>query len=402
MKKLLLLLLVVLAGCGGGSEPAATLYAQPIGNLNSTVVLTNNFKFARLDYRYDSPSNSFNAAGLQTTSYQATALMIDQIKSIGFNGIIFQLQVPINAKTGEINDDPTNIKTPPKALWQLIDYAKSLGLQVWISLSIVDSISDCFLTPDFSKYSEDQMFINVVNFDKPIAILAQHHKVDGIYISEGNHNIDSEAHLYYWKYLITQIKSVYTGKLSYSTSMISDTPIWNYVDYPSIVLSDTLSSSPVSDLSSIVKLYYNDMYGHNEIKMLQNIYHKYGKKIILSVASTGSDIGVGFIPPNFFEPMFTNFILAETPKQVGYTELKSLKVKAFLEIVGLALSDVTIGVSFTEFSPWLQNKDFSNPSNPVYQYYCCGWEISNDITVQNTLNTYFSQPWGFHTIKLPL
>ena len=409
MKKLLLLLSIVIAGCGGGggsSNTTETTAPNVQTNITApnvqpipTVPLINNFRFARLDYRYDSPSNSFNTTGLQTTSFQAVSPMIDKIKSIGFNGIIFQLEAPINAKTGAINDDPSNIKTPPKALWQLVDYAKSLGLQVWISLSIVDSVSDCLLTPDFSKYSEDQMFANVANFDKPIATLAQGHKVDGIYISEGNYNIDSEAHLYYWKYLITQIQTVYTGKLSYSTPMISDTPIWNYVDYPSIILSDSLSSLPFSDLASIVKLYHNDMYGHDEVKLLRNIYNKYGKKLILIEASTGADAGVGFIPPNFFGAMFTNFVQAGTQDKVANTELKSLKVKAFLEMVGLELSDVTIGVSFTEFAPWLQNKDFSNPSNPVYQYYCCSWEISNDPIEQKTLSAYFSQPWGFHTLN---
>jgi len=397
---------LVLTACGGGGGGTPT--SNTPTNTTSSVIVNqsgfiqpitvNNFRFARLDYRYDTPTSSVNKAGVHTTSYEAVTPLIDQIKSIGFNGVVIQLQAPVNAKTGAINDDPTNIKVLPKATWQVVDYAKSQGLKVWISLAIVDSVSDCFLTPDFTKYSEQQMFNNIANYDKPIAALAESHKVDGIFVSEGNYNFDSESHVYYWQYLISNIKSVYSGKLSYSTPMIQDTPVWNYVDYPSIILSNGLSNTPLNDLKAITKLYHNDIYGIDQVKVLKEIYNKYGKKVILGLASTGADVGVGVVPPDFWGAMFTNFALGATQAKVANTELKSLKVKAFFEIIGLELSDIAIGVSFNEFSPWLQDKNFSDINNPTYQYYCCSWEISNDLTEQKTINSYFSQAWGYHSL----
>jgi hypothetical protein len=398
---------LVLTACGGGGGatnssalPNPTSSSSVIVNQNGFIqpITVNNFRFARLDYRYDTPTSSVNKAGVHTTSYEAVTPLIDQIKSIGFNGVVIQLQAPVNAKTGAINDDPTNVKVLPKATWQVVDYAKSQGLKVWISLAIVDSVSDCLLTPDFTKYSEQQMFNNIANYDKPIAALAEKHKVDGIFVSEGNYNFDSESHVYYWQYLISNIKSVYSGKLSYSTPMIQDTPVWNYVDYPSIILSNGLSNTPLNDLKAITKLYHNDIYGIDQVKVLKEIYNKYGKKVILGLASTGADVGVGVVPPDFWGAMFTNFALGATQAKVANTELKSLKVKAFFEIIGLELSDIAIGVSFNEFSPWLQDKNFSDINNPTYQYYCCSWEISNDLTEQKTINSYFGQAWGYHSL----
>jgi hypothetical protein len=309
-------------------------------------------------------------------------------------------QASINNNTGLINDDPTNIKVPPAALWKVIDYAKSQNLQVWLSLSIVDSKTDVEFVPNFTKFTEQKMFDSIVAFNKPLAKLAQDHKVDGIYIGEGNLSLESDEHIQYWKYYIDQIKTVYTGKLAYASYCIKKTSIWYHVDYASVFMSGPLSYTPVTDLKSIVALYNKDVYGMDQVAALKDIYNTYGKKLILLLGAKVVDTGVGADPENFFTVMVTNsWGTMAHPTITVNTPMQHLKVQAFFEVVALKLSDVTIGLGFTEFAPWLQDSKFSDPSSSVYNYYCCSWDITNNTDLQKTFNSYLSKPWGYSTIN---
>ena len=402
----------VLVACGGGggaTSPVATTVATPqkitASTFSTPATLNANFRLARIDYRYDTPANSFNAKGYQTTSFEAVSAMIDQIKAIGFTGIIFQLETPINKDTGTValNDVPGTVKTPPKALWKLVDYAKSQGLKVWISMPPVDSVSDCGLQVDFTKYSEQSMFVNIVNYMMPVVSQAEIHYVDGIFIGEGD--LYSAQHLQYWVFLINQVKAVFSGKLSYAVYLGTDTPIWNYIDYPAVNMNAPLadSESGVSDLQSIAKLFLNDAIGNNEVNQIRSIFNSYNKKVILTASYMGADTGVNETPSTFFDSMIYSFAVSSvTTDEISNNEdLRNLKMRAFFEVVGLQLSDVVAGTTNTEFAPWLMDTNFSSPStqNPIYKYWCCGWEISNDTTLQKTLNDYFSEPWGYHTLN---
>lgn len=405
----------VLVACGGGggggstgpvATPVATTQQITASAFATPATLNGNFRLARIDYRYDTLANEVNSKGYQTTSFEAVSPMIDQIKSIGFTGVIFQLETPINAGTGTVslNDVSGSTKTPPKALWKLVDYAKSQNLKVWISMGPADSMSDCLLTPDFTKYTEQDMFINIVNYMKPIASQAETHYVDGIFVGESAYPLESSQHIPYWMFLINQVKTVFSGKLAYSTFLGADTPIWNYVDYPAVTMNSALSNTPVAnDLTSIVKLFLNDAMGKNEVSQIRAIFNTYNKKVIITENYMGSDVGVNNTPSTFFDSMFVNFVVASTKpvEVVNNEQLKIVKMQALHELIGLQLSDVVVGTTYTEFAPWLMNKNFSDPSsqNEIYKYWCCGWEISNDTAIQKTLNDYFSKPWGYHTLN---
>ena len=226
MKKLstsLLLLLALLTGCGGGGSAQPEPESKPIiPKLISqfetpATISADKFRLAKIDYRYDTPKNQFDINGYHTTSFESVKPVVDKIKQIGFTGVILLLQTPINKHTGHIslNDVSNSDKTIPKDTWKLVEYAKSQGLQVWLSLQIVDSVTDVLLTPDFNKYTEQSMFNNIIEYQRKIAITADQYKVQGIFISEGNYNLESYEHLFYWQQLISEIRKVYSGKLSY-------------------------------------------------------------------------------------------------------------------------------------------------------------------------------------------
>jgi hypothetical protein len=408
LKKLsasLLLLLVILTGCGGGgSTPTVSdlVKPQPAHQFNAPAVIpADKLRLARIDYRFDTPTSSLNHRGHHTTSHEVLAPMIDKIKSIGFNGIILTLQVSVNPVTGRVSttDQLPNIKTPPKELWKLVDYAKSQGLKVWLSLQITDSTTDMLLTPNFNNYTRQYMFNNIIEFDKPIAATAQRHKVDGIFISECNWNMESDADMPYWKQLADSIRTVFSGKLGYTGCLLHPTKIWNHVDYVNLILLGGLSRTPVTDLKTIVNLYHNDIYGQDQVAIIKNIYATYGKKIMLEIMPKIADIGVNVEPPDFYGLMETGN-LAATNTNVSFTNtMQLLKIQAFFEMVGMKLSDTIDGIVLNEFSPWLEDKNFSDPKNPVYYYYAYGSTLANNLDAQKTINSYFSKPWGYHTIQ---
>jgi len=81
------------------------------------------------------------------------------------------------------------------------------------------------------------------------------------------------------------------------------------------------------------------------------------------------------------------------------SRIQLLKIQAFIEMIHRNLPDITDGMAFNEFAPWLEEVAFSKPDNPVYVYYCCSWNLTHDLDAQKTLNSYFSKPWGYSTLQ---
>lgn len=410
MKKFILnifLLVLVLTGCGGGGGSDQTVSTQPIAQPvvtkptvhfeTPTETPIGKYRLARIDYRYDTPKSNYDKNGLHTTSFESVKPVIDNVKQIGFNGIIIQLQTPINKNTGKIGlYDTTDDKNIPKDTWKVVEYAKAQKLKVWLSLAIVDSVTDMLLTPDYTKYTQQQMFNNIIEYQRNLAIVAEKYNIEGIFISEGNYNMESYENLFYWKQLIDELRKVYTGKLSYATFLMMPTSIWNHVDYASINIGGTLSKTPVKhDLQTIINLYFNDVYNQNHVQLIKNFHMVYGKKFILSTSPTITDKGVNYLPEGFWDGLWA-FSEPQTDKT-----LQLLKIRAFMEVVNKHLIDITDGIVFSEYDPWLQHVGFSVPNYKswVYHYYCCGFDLTNNLEAQKTINSYFAKPWGHYTVQ---
>lgn len=388
-------ILFVLVGCGGGGTTQPEVTPKPTSQFETPVVIpTDKFRLAKIDYRYDTPKNQVDINGNHTTSFESVKSTIDNIKQIGFNGVIFLLQTPVDKNTGVVIAD----KPIPKDTWKLVDYAKSQGLNVWLSLQIVDSVTDVLLTPNFNLYTEQYMFNNIIEYQRKIATTAEQYKVQGIFISEGNYNLESYEHLFYWQQLITEIRKVYSGKLSYATHMMMPTSIWNHVDYASINLNETLSKTPNYDLKTIINFYFNDAYSKNQVQLIKNFHMVYGKKFILMTMPTITDMGVGHVPSTFWENVMNNVWTAIYTPQTD-KQMQLLKIRAFVEVVNKHLIDVVDGVGFGEFDPWLQHVNFSKQGTGIYHYYCCGFDLTTNVDAQKTINSYFSKPWGHYTVQ---
>jgi hypothetical protein len=202
--------------------------------------------------------------------------------------------------------------------------------------------------------------------------------------------------------LIGSVRSVFSGKISYVSYCGYDLPIWEHVDYIGIFNGETLSKTPVTDLKSIVDLYRNNANGRDIVSILKFLSAKYNKKILLFTMPLAVDVGVGAEPPVFWDMMTTNVwgtsVYTNLAKYVNY-EMQRLKIKAFLEVVGRDLSQEVDGLLIDGYNPWLNHVEFSKPTNAVFLYYCCGSNLTFDVDAQKLINSYFSQPWGYHTVK---
>jgi len=108
MKRLAILITtLVLTACGGGgggtgapTAAATNLSAQPFSCVEQLQKTPGRYRAAVFDTRRD--EFTYTADGLQTTGFEATKLMIDRARCVGFDTIVFQTNVPIDTATGLI------------------------------------------------------------------------------------------------------------------------------------------------------------------------------------------------------------------------------------------------------------------------------------------------------------
>jgi hypothetical protein len=370
-----------------------------------SLIPSGKYAFTWIDYRFDQP-NSYNSAGFLINSFEAVKPIIDKIRNVGFNGIVIETQVSIDLNTGltDLKIIDGYIKVPPRDLWRVVDYAKQNGLQVWLSLDIADSISDLEVSSD-SKFGPNfnikTMFDAVAAFDKAIAISAQQHNVDGIYIGVGNSGIDTKENLPYWQNIVNGIKSVFSGKLTYLA--INDTPIWQIVDVISVDIHNIhLSSSPVYDLKSILNLYLNSS-NFNALSFFQTLKNKYSKPIILDhYLSQPADKGIGLTTPLYnIQITGSTEIIKFTPDYL----FQSLRIQSIFELINIYLSNLVDGIGFNQFQPWAEQKEFYQfPKNSDVQltwYFSVmyGMNLTRNNQALLTINQYLSKPWGYSSLE---
>jgi hypothetical protein len=171
---LLALLALVACGGGGGSgsgSGSADTAAQVSTNATITptsnnvvdapqssscvvkpTVDTDKYRSAIMDMRFEQP-NDFTADGKLVASFDAVNQVIDKIDCVGFNTIVFQTNIPIDVKTGNLelyDSSPVAYnrdKNIPKDFWRLVKYSKDRGLRVFIKAIPVNHINDEIICP---------------------------------------------------------------------------------------------------------------------------------------------------------------------------------------------------------------------------------------------------------------
>jgi hypothetical protein len=416
--------LFALAACGGGGGGGADTAAQvstnaPITSPSNNVVDapqssscvvkptvdTDKYRSAIMDMRFEQP-NDFTADGKLVASYDAVNRVIDKIDCVGFNTIVFQTNIPIDVKTGNLelyDSSPVAYnrdKNIPKDFWRLVKYSKDRGLRVFIKAIPVNHINDVIICPGCTSsefvlpatFSTTNFFNALVSYQRVLATEAEKYKVDGFYIGTMNLGFDTTPYLANWDNVIAQIKTVYSGKLIYEACNRCTTPVWDRVDLVAVHIGSQVTKSSATTVTSII----NDTVVSDLIVDIERIATLYRKPILLdtvSIGATGKEYDYGSI---------TSGRTPYTSLQPNY-ELQAVKIATVFELIGSKLSKQVVGVQWSEYMPWSQADWIQNPKNSVAQswYYVqfYGIDLLNNESAQKKLSEFFSKPWGHITLK---
>jgi hypothetical protein len=398
-----LVLLLFLVGCGGGG--GGTTVIAPVQAAPVTVpISTDRPRIAKVDYRFDQPNGTTNS-GYMVTSFEAIKPIVDNIKSIGFNGVQLQLEAPVNLNTAQISfTDYDYNRSVPKDLWRVVDYIHSQGLTVTLLIRITDSVTDIDIaswTKVGTAFSVTTMLNNVAIYDQSIAQIAEQHKVEYISIGAGNMGIDA-GYDSGWQNIVTAIKSVYTGKIMYSGYLDGSRPVvYKYVDVIGVMSKDVLSNTPVTDVVTIMGLYRNTADRHDIVSYFKDIKAAYNKPVWYEGFSTSAaDVGVNK-PINLYDQAIAGAI-ANSTLVVSFAG-QVAQIQAFFETINGPLANTVDGLSIGEFSPWglaswIQNSTPGGGSAWIIKL-LGDYQLTTDSVAQSAIKTYLTQPWGYHTIN---
>jgi hypothetical protein len=163
-------LILFLTGCGGGGGDGGGATAVPTSAPDSIVVVVplggpakppscvvkpaldaDKYRSAIMDMRFEQVD--YTADGKLVDGYDAVSRVIDKIDCVGFNTIVFQTNIPIDVKTGNLelyDSSPVAYnrdKNLPKDFWRLVKYSKDRGLKVFIKAIPVNHINDVNICP---------------------------------------------------------------------------------------------------------------------------------------------------------------------------------------------------------------------------------------------------------------
>ena len=399
-----LLLSLVLSACGGGGGgggPPATSNASTTSATNFVCtspgsVPTNKYRAGAIDLRNDGSASS------QTNSLANVKPFIDRIKCNGFDTVVLQTNIPIDTSTGQINTTHSTAqlgsqdKSLPRDFWSIASYAKTAGLKVIVKAIPVDYTNDNIIM--MTSLNSDNIIINqffssLKTYEKTLAAQAQSVGVDAFYVGVFQIGLDGAQYANNWLDVINQVKSVYSGKLIYSSCYYCSNSVWANVDFISVDLDPTLASTAVNDLATLVGLYTHIADGTNIVSTITNLRQTYNKLVILD------SIRIDAMPNSMGDSTtFDSAILGQLPAAIPDYTLQSRRMQAVFELSATSLNGVTAGIVFGEYLPWAQELITDNTTSQWNLFDRLGFSMYNNLSAFNTLKQYLSQSWNYHTL----
>ena len=317
----------IFGGGGGSSTPASSSTGSPGMAIKNTY----------LDIRYE--MGGANTAGNINPK-------LAQIKAEGFNTVTLAAQVSVNAKDGTID----TVKHPlPKDFWAVVDYAKSIGLKVYIKAGVDVGINvDGSVNggdPNFQVGSPlgagvtpGQVWANVAAYEKGLAAQAQAHGVDGFYVGSNNLGFDQGANAQaYFGPVIAAVQSVFKGPVGYQA--IYNNAVFGMVNIVDFEVKPTIG--PGTSVTQIESAWSSTGYS----QLLKNMAGAYGNKTFVAHYDEEAQSGVGGTSAWQQFSANPNAVNNLTP---NYAE----QVMAYQAFVNVAKAAGVKGVGIGEFDPW--------------------------------------------------
>ena len=374
MKHLLAVITVlILSACGGGGgggpEGSTPAVASAETCATPQYLSVDDHRSAIVDLRFDHPSSDVNAQGQMVNSVDAVKTFVDRIKCVGFSTVILQTNTPIDPITGMLQLS----KPLPSDFWRIVDYAKSKGLKVGIVALPVNYVNDnAILSINHPK----EFFDSLATYKKQLAQMAETHRVDVFYVGAWQLDLDTDQYSADWDHVISEIRSVYKGKLTYLACPTCDNVVWGKVDYISMSYDPNRISADI----------------------IRNISNKYNKKITIDVIkiSTSSMSDAGDFIWNALMSGDVNTI-TNAVNTADYT-LQTTRITAVFAL-GSTVRQHINGVAFGEYMPWsqatwIQNAQPSQASHKWKLFDTLGFSLYNNISAQATLKQSLSQPFN--------
>lgn len=318
--------------------------------------------YAKIDLRFDQRTD-FTHEGLMISSFDAVKPMVDRIKLLGYSGVELQTNVPINVSTGKVDvvDEtapPGNQdKSLPDDFWRIANYASDLGLDVAVRVDPVDYVNDAILNEwyDFGPdFTEREFFNSLRTYETALAVEAEKAGVDLFYIGVLQGGFDGSAQLSQWQSVIDSIRSVYSGQLAYVSHYHAYCPVWDLVDVVGVLFDPLLSKEPTHDLKDIVNKYNhidNAIGGLTDVVMaIRDIRAATDKPIVLvDVRFDAGNDALGN-----YNDFFSMALNQQITDQIPNTELQTLRIHGFFEMIKSSLGGVISGVQLREYMPQMQ------------------------------------------------
>lgn len=398
----------LLAACGGGSSGGGSEGggAPVIRDLDRDFI-------ASIDLRFDHPTD-FTTDGVLVNSFANVKRSVDLAKQNGFTAIELDLNVPIDINTGKIktqtDDQFITDRSLPDDTWKIVQYAESIGLDTSLKLNIVDVTNDNVVTTGSVGPGFDIgiFFDSVTQHQVDLAIQAQASGVDQIVIGGMNFGFDT-GYRDEWQNLISGIRNVYTGELSYETYYQRDGVVpWDLVDNIALTFAPDLGA-PKYSAADIVPLYLQDMdrsaWGtFNPYERINELSARYQDKDLMIYGVAKSPVQTALnenIPVH--EVLYQNN-QSQDLSTLDFN-LQNTRYDGFFEFFGNYLDDKVSAVQFWQFAPWAESTWIKNPQDSIGEkfntYARGGYFLNYQPETLDAINDYLQQGWGHNTLDFP-
>ncbi len=336
-------------------------------------------KYAYVDWRFDQDSD-YTVSGLRVNSFAHTKLFVDKIVQDGFNGIVLNMNVPIDIDTGRLKlyDDRPGAFNPdkniPRDTWMVVQYAKKFKLDVVLNWNIVDyrtdhAVMQSAVGPNFDTKT---FFSEVTNYQTRLATIANQYKVDMIGIGTYQHGFDTSAYADNWKQLIDSVKSKFKGKLTYTTSVNSDTALFDMVDVISIGQG---TQNPDKKLI---------------LDQATRLEKQYNKDVLWSPIAVSA-----------VDPSIDTWNMLEKGENLNSVVIdQTVQVNTLRDIIKTSLfdnNDALSGIAFFEYTPWKQASWIQSPQNLVGQQYNLFSKMGSEFYNNQAASDVFANWFNYST-----
>lgn len=333
---------------------------------------------------------------------------LDRIKKLGFDGITFDYAIKVDLSTGKAaNPDLAR-------MWEFVDYTKSLGLNVQVKTHITDAnFGNLNLWTSYKPgFSYETLFNDLNSVLTPIAAEAQRHATDVFYVGTENNSFDTASFHTQWQHLISSVRSVYAGTVSYDALYLSSqkewgephtndygvTGIWDLVDAASLSLYPQLSNSPLYDKDLVKSLYFykEEMANYSIVNDLITFANTLKKPLYIGeIGFNATDLALA--------AGISDSQLIKTPLN---EKLQAVAWESFLELLGNNLSQFVQGINTWEYNLWAMQDAFQNPHDAatqlIHDVNVKGFSLQEHPFAEAAISKYLQNPWNFHTSNITL